>query len=116
MDKATTYDDYMNFKVIELKAKCDKLHIKPSKLKKDIINQILEHYKNLVTEPEPECIIDEDSDKCQIDLFPKILNGDCLDKLKDIPDSSINLVITSPPYNLGIKYSKYKDKKPREQY
>ena len=65
MDKATTYDDYMNFKVIELKVKCKELHIKPSKLKKDIINQILEHYKNLEPEPEPDCIIDEDSDELE---------------------------------------------------
>ena len=28
----------------------------------------------------------------------------------------IDAVVTSPPYNLNIKYSKYKDKKPREQY
>ena len=30
-----------------------------------------------------------------------IINGDCLDALKNIPDSSIDLIITDPPYNLG---------------
>lgn len=30
----------------------------------------------------------------------KIINGDCMDVLKQIPDNSIDLVVTSPPYNL----------------
>jgi len=42
--------------------------------------------------------------------------GDCLKESKKIPDDSISLIITSPPYNIGIKYHKYKDKKPKEQY
>ena len=39
--------------------------------------------------------------------------GDCLELMKDIPDKSIDLVITSPPYNIGnmhsnhIKYGTY---------
>jgi site-specific DNA-methyltransferase (adenine-specific) len=39
----------------------------------------------------------------------KILNGDCLDKLKDIPDNSIDFTFTDPPYNLKKKYSGYSD-------
>lgn len=35
-------------------------------------------------------------------LFP----GDCLDLLKQIPDRSARLVITSPPYNLGKVYER----------
>ena len=31
----------------------------------------------------------------------KILQGDCLEKLKELPDESVDLVITSPPYNKG---------------
>ena len=42
--------------------------------------------------------------------------GDCLEGMKELDDKSIDLVVTSPPYNLDIQYSKYKDKKPREQY
>ena len=29
----------------------------------------------------------------------KLIFGDCLDKMKDIPDQSIDLVLTSPPYD-----------------
>lgn len=32
--------------------------------------------------------------------------GDCLDLLKEIPDGSLQLVITSPPYNIGKEYEK----------
>lgn len=32
--------------------------------------------------------------------------GDCLDFLKTIPDKSIQLIITSPPYNVGKTYEK----------
>jgi len=31
----------------------------------------------------------------------KIYQGDCLEVMKEIPDKSIDLIITSPPYNLG---------------
>lgn len=31
----------------------------------------------------------------------KLYNGDCLEVMKQIPDSSIDLIVTSPPYNKG---------------
>lgn len=46
----------------------------------------------------------------------KFIHGDCLESLKEILDKSIDVIVTSPPYNIGLKYNKYKDKKPREQY
>jgi adenine-specific DNA-methyltransferase len=38
--------------------------------------------------------------------MPKIelIQGDCLEKMKDIPDGSIDCIITSPPYAIGKKY------------
>ena len=33
-------------------------------------------------------------------MINKIINGDCLGIMKEIPDNSIDLVVTSPPYNL----------------
>jgi len=35
--------------------------------------------------------------------------GDSRELLKDVKDDSINLVVTSPPYNIGKKYGKYSD-------
>lgn len=36
--------------------------------------------------------------------------------MQAMPQGSIDLVVTSPPYNLGIDYSSYKDKKSSEDY
>lgn len=36
--------------------------------------------------------------------------GDCRKLLKEIPSKSVKLVVTSPPYNIGKPYGKYKDK------
>jgi len=33
----------------------------------------------------------------------KIINGNCLDVMKDMPDKSIDLVFTSPPYNMNLR-------------
>lgn len=33
----------------------------------------------------------------------KVYNESCLDTLKRIPDNSIDLVITSPPYNMNLR-------------
>ncbi len=35
-----------------------------------------------------------------------LFNGDCLELLKTIPDNSIKLIVTSPPYNIGKSYEK----------
>ena len=31
----------------------------------------------------------------------QVINGDCLNALRVIPDNSVDLIITDPPYNLG---------------
>ena len=46
------------------------------------------------------------SDTYNTDVDVVLIDGDCSDLLKDIPSSSVNLVITSPPYNIGKKYEK----------
>lgn len=35
-----------------------------------------------------------------------LYEGDCLDLLKQIPDNKAQLIVTSPPYNIGKKYEK----------
>ncbi len=47
----------------------------------------------------------------------KLVLGDCFQGLRDLVEpESLDVIITSPPYNLGIEYTKYDDKQPREQY
>jgi modification methylase len=71
------------------------------------------------------------------DFVNQILCGDCLEVMKQIPDASLDLIVTSPPYNLknstgnGMKdgrggkwagaalvngYSHYDDNLPHEKY
>jgi adenine-specific DNA-methyltransferase len=38
-----------------------------------------------------------------------LFHGDRLDLLKSLPDRSVKLVVTSPPYNIGKEYEKRKD-------
>jgi len=63
-----------------------------------------------------------------------LILGDCLEKMKDIPDGSVDLVVTSPPYNMNLrirnglhcsrqivkelstKYEGYADNLPMEDY
>jgi len=45
-----------------------------------------------------------------------LLHGDCLDVLPTLAAGSIDLVVTSPPYNLGISYKTFKDTAPRDEY
>src|SRR5215218_8680032 len=46
----------------------------------------------------------------------EIVLGDSLAELRSMPASSIDLVVTSPPYNIGVSYRTYRDRKPREDY
>ncbi len=46
----------------------------------------------------------------------KLILGDCLKTLPSLPGGSVDLVVTSPPYNLGINYKSFKDTAPREEF
>ena len=39
----------------------------------------------------------------------KLLKGDCLELMKDIPDESIDMILTDPPYLQGYKTNRRKD-------
>ena len=45
-----------------------------------------------------------------------LLVGDCLDWLPKLPPASIDVVVTSPPYNIGVAYRSYDDNLPRSEY
>lgn len=42
--------------------------------------------------------------------YDQILEGDCLEWLKQIPDASVHMAITSSPYNVGARYQSYHDR------
>lgn len=39
----------------------------------------------------------------------KLINGDCIEQLKHIPDNSIDFCFADPPYNLNKKYENWND-------
>ena len=46
-----------------------------------------------------------------------LYHEDCVAGMgQHVPPEAVDVIVTSPPYNLGIKYSKYDDAVPREQY
>lgn len=50
------------------------------------------------------------------DIIDRIICGDALEVLKKIPQNSIDLIITSPPYNVGMNYETYDDVKDYQEY
>jgi site-specific DNA-methyltransferase (adenine-specific) len=46
----------------------------------------------------------------------RIINGDCIVEMGKLPESSIDLVVTSPPYNVGIDYDSHDDNQSMEEY
>jgi site-specific DNA-methyltransferase (adenine-specific) len=66
----------------------------------------------LLTAP-PYARISRDSGRRFITFY----NKDCLAGLEEnVEASSVDVVVTSPPYNIGVAYNSYHDKLPREQY
>ena len=41
---------------------------------------------------------------------------DCVEAMSQLPDEQVDLVVTSPPYNLGIRYGEYSDRQDRQSY
>lgn len=46
----------------------------------------------------------------------KIINGDCIEVMKTLPEGCIDLVVTSPPYGVGIDYDVHQDDVEFDQY
>ena len=53
---------------------------------------------------EPRQITVSDIYDTNVDVV--LLEGDCNELLKNTPSNSVDLIITSPPYNIGKKYEK----------
>ena len=46
----------------------------------------------------------------------KIYQGDCIEVMKTFPENSIDLIVTSPPYGVGIDYDSFEDDIHFEEY
>jgi site-specific DNA-methyltransferase (adenine-specific) len=48
----------------------------------------------------------------QFDLYL----DDCVKGMASLPSEKVDLIVTSPPYNLGIRYGKFSDRQSRQSY
>ena len=46
----------------------------------------------------------------------RVVNIDCLEGMAPLPDGCVDVIVTSPPYNLGKEYGVYDDNRPRREY
>ncbi len=46
----------------------------------------------------------------------KVYFGDCLETMRTFPDKSVDLLFADPPFNIGLKYHKYNDNLPYQDY
>ena len=51
------------------------------------------------------------------DWHNKIFCQDCIEGMNTIlPEKSIDVIVTSPPYNIGVQYNSYNDNRPFDEY
>lgn len=50
------------------------------------------------------------------DFINNVICGDCIESMKLIPNNSVDIVFTSPPYNVGLNYSDYNDSISDDEY
>ena len=46
----------------------------------------------------------------------KVINGDCIKVMSEMPESFVDLIVTSPPYGVGIAYDSFNDDMEFDQY
>src|SRR5712691_4028706 len=46
----------------------------------------------------------------------RFFHADCVEVFRQLPSHSVDVIVTSPPYNLGIEYGKYQDTLSRSEY
>ena len=49
-------------------------------------------------------------------IMNTIINGNCVEVMKTLPEGCIDMVVSSPPYSAGIKYDVYNDSIPMDEY
>ena len=46
----------------------------------------------------------------------KVINGDCIKVMSEMPESCVDLIVSSPPYGVGIAYDSFDDDLEFDQY
>jgi len=50
------------------------------------------------------------------ELIGRVVNGDCIEVMASMPEGSVDLIVTSPPYGVGINYDVHEDDMVWEEY
>jgi site-specific DNA-methyltransferase (adenine-specific) len=50
------------------------------------------------------------------ELIGSVVNGDCIEVMASMPEGSVDLIVTSPPYGVGIDYDVHEDDMVWEEY
>lgn len=50
------------------------------------------------------------------EIVNTIINGDCIKVMSEMPEKSVDLIVTSPPYGVGIDYDRFEDDLEFDQY
>ena len=50
------------------------------------------------------------------DIINTVINGDSIEVMKDMPESFVDLIVTSPKYNVGIDYDTHDDRMSMDDY
>jgi site-specific DNA-methyltransferase (adenine-specific) len=45
-----------------------------------------------------------------------VMLGDCLARMAEMAEGSVDVIVTSPPYNIGVRYGAFADTQPRHEY
>ena len=46
----------------------------------------------------------------------RVINGDCLEALAELPEGCVDLAFADPPFNIGYKYDRYDDSRNSDDY
>src|SRR5205085_1775017 len=50
------------------------------------------------------------------DSTARLYLADCLDLFKQLAPESVDVIVTSPPYNIGVRYNRYADSLTTAEY
>jgi site-specific DNA-methyltransferase (adenine-specific) len=69
-----------------------------------------------MTKIHPTPFLPRDSVRGRHNSTALFYHADCLQVFAELPEQSVDVIVTSPPYNLGIEYHTYRDTLSREDY
>ncbi|MGB7123396.1 MAG: site-specific DNA-methyltransferase [Thermoplasmata archaeon] len=113
-NRPTGSSDYGSFYVILPKGQIEQIGWRPTQPLRSRVTS--EGLLIRAADPDPRAPLVKHADHLPGDQIDRILCGDVLERLKALPDESVHLAITSPPYNVGIEYQGYEDRRAYEDY